>query len=325
MPSSSRSLGQRYAADKARAALRRKLEALAGRPIRLRLNHNRHTYFSVQFPKGEPARLSLSRRFAEAPDDVLAAVARMMKRRDPEASEICRRFVDRYDEAHPRPAPALPRNLRKTKGQWHDLAELAREVNAQYFNAALNIRIAWGKQAAPKRRGKVRRRRSVQFGSYDRSLDVVRINPVLDSPDVPRFYMNYLVYHELLHKALGERRPSDRSGKARSGKARSGAAGRRIHHAEFQRRESLHEFYRESAAWEKSFFDAIASGKPARRPRGNKAKPAFGAKLAPSATPAVGGKEAKGNRAGANPTDREAKKPVNRLFTQLSFLDDMEE
>ncbi|MCX7046761.1 MAG: hypothetical protein NTX50_14905 [Candidatus Sumerlaeota bacterium] len=249
-------MSQRLILEQARRVLERRMQAFYGCPLQLRLNNNRRTYFSVSRPKGEAARLSLHRCFAEAPDEILEAVAAMMKARAPEAAERCRLFVAQYDQkrAGAGQAPRLAPGLRRTKGRHHDLKELAESVNQRYFQGALAIRITWGKNSDPSgadgmQSGRRKRRRSVRYGSYDHSLDLVRINRILDSSDVPRFYLDYLIYHELLHKALG---------------FKEGARRRRVHHGEFLLREKQHEHYHDAIAWEKQFFEQLASGR--RRP-----------------------------------------------------------
>jgi hypothetical protein len=232
---------ERFVAEQMRRALQKRIESLLGKPVSFRLNANRRIYFSVRFPKGEAPRLSLHRCFAEASDEVLGAVVTMMRTKDARSEEICRRYVAEYDKAagaHPRPLPA---GRLRAKGRFHDLRALAEAVNGRYFGGEMKVRITWGKRADA-----IARRRSIQFGCYDRALDVTRIHPLLDSPDTPAFYLDYLIYHELLHKALGE--------------GRSEATGRRqIHHAEFRRREREHEHYEKAQAWEREFFRRLSS------------------------------------------------------------------
>ena len=80
----------------------------------------------------------------------------------------------------------------------------------------------------------------MQFAAYDRSLDLIRVNPALDAPDTPAFYLDYLIYHELLHRQLGDQRTATGS--------------RRSHHALFRQRERLHPDYARAIAWEREFL-----------------------------------------------------------------------
>ena len=243
MPSSSESHGAGYAERQATLALRKRLTAHVRQAFELRLNTNRRTFFSCRTAPNAPARISLHRCFLEAPDGVIQAVGALISGPDDQALALCREYVAGYDQRHRRQARSqpLPPELRRSRGQWHDLADIADEVNRRYFEGRLTIRITWGKSGAANEGRRRRRPRTLQFGSYDHSLDLVRIHSRLDAPDVPRFYLNYLIYHELLHKTLGCRR--------------DGASSRRsVHHAEFLEHERRHECYDLARAWEQEFF-----------------------------------------------------------------------
>jgi hypothetical protein len=59
---------------------------------------------------------------------------------------------------------------------------------------------------------------------------------VLDSRRVPAFYVEFIVYHEMLHAVVESTVKNGR---------------RRIHAREFQEREKLFEHYEKACAWEK--------------------------------------------------------------------------
>ncbi len=81
------------------------------------------------------------------------------------------------------------------RGAWVDLGESFRRVNRDYFDGALPApQLAWS-----------RRVRRQEFGRYDAPGDTVWLNPVLDDAHLPSFVIDFVVYHELLHKALGVR------------------------------------------------------------------------------------------------------------------------
>lgn len=241
--SSQRSVVPRYLIEQHRSALEKRVAGRFGQAITLRLNENRYTYFSARFPRNEPVRVSLHRYFADAPDEVVDAIVKMIRGKNPRAERVCHDYVARKDEERGKQPLALSPGDRRTRGSHHDLTEIARAVNERYFDGKLDVRVTWGRNTSAKGR-----RRSIRFGSYDHALDLVRIHPRLDSPEVPRFYLDYLLYHEFLHKALGEKR-CERSGR------------RRVHHEEFLRREREHPQYEAAAAWEKAFFRKLSTGK----------------------------------------------------------------
>ena len=138
----------------------------------------------------------------------------------------------------PRPESPPTRRRRRgrleTRGRCCDLADLAAEINARYFDGALAAAITWGRRR-PRRRARRRTRRiTLQLGSYHPDLDLVRIHPALDQPWVPKHVIESIVYHELLHAAL----PAT----IQNGK-------RRVHTPEFRRRERLYPHLDEAQAW----------------------------------------------------------------------------
>jgi predicted metal-dependent hydrolase len=82
-------------------------------------------------------------------------------------------------------------------GSFYDLERLLDEIVRDYFPAAGRPRIHWGRKIAR------RKRRSIRLGSYYRPTSTIRIHPLLDTPAVPRFFIQSIVYHEMLHHVLG--------------------------------------------------------------------------------------------------------------------------
>jgi hypothetical protein len=80
---------------------------------------------------------------------------------------------------------------------FHDLELLAAEIGREYFPDVRPPLIRWGKKIGR------RRRRSIRLGSYHPSTRVIRIHPLLDSSDVPRFFVESVIYHEYLHHVIG--------------------------------------------------------------------------------------------------------------------------
>jgi predicted metal-dependent hydrolase len=89
--------------------------------------------------------------------------------------------------------------------------------------------ITWG-SGSP--RCSVRKR---TLGSYSERSHTIRINPVLDRKTVPRYYIAFVVYHEMLHAAMGMPLTGNR---------------RSIHSREFRKREHLFKDYERAVAWE---------------------------------------------------------------------------
>jgi predicted metal-dependent hydrolase len=78
-------------------------------------------------------------------------------------------------------------------------------------------------------------RRSIKLGSYCARDRLIRVHPRLDDPSVPRFFVEYVVYHEMLHHVLP---PDVRGGR------------RQLHDARFKRMERAFPRYDDAIAWE---------------------------------------------------------------------------
>ena len=79
----------------------------------------------------------------------------------------------------------------------HYLTSLADEVHRTYFQKYTPLTVRWGQQITRKKR------RSIRLGSYNHITAEVRIHPLLDSPDIPAYYIQSVIHHEYLHHVLG--------------------------------------------------------------------------------------------------------------------------
>lgn len=110
--------------------------------------------------------------------------------------------------------------IRAGEARVHNLDTLASEVRRDYFPDAPPLRIEWGKNPGRKRR------RSIRLGSYHRGTELIRIHPHLNTPTVPSWFIQSIIYHEYLHHILG---PS--------------------HDRRFHRQERRFRFHHESKDW----------------------------------------------------------------------------
>ncbi len=222
--------------EEARAALQQRLAAhlVKGRP-RVVLTDNLHTMVSIKRGDGVVT-FRLHHMFVEAPSPVLRALARYAELRDRESTQLLRHYIDTNEPRIRRRdrAPQVPCDV---EGKYHNLREVFDELNAQYFARSIRARITWGP------RGKRRRSRdSIKLGSYTFEDELIRIHPVLDAADVPRFFVAWIVYHEMLHE-VHDMPVID---------------GRRVYHTpEFRRAEAQFERYAEAVLWERTHLHEL--------------------------------------------------------------------
>ena len=82
-----------------------------------------------------------------------------------------------------------------TKGHVHDLDDSFQRVNEQYFQGEMEKpKIHWNRLLT-----------SGKMGHYQQVRDTVMISVSLDQPEVPEYVIDYVMYHELLHKKLGSK------------------------------------------------------------------------------------------------------------------------
>ncbi|MBA2742891.1 MAG: M48 family metallopeptidase [Chthoniobacterales bacterium] len=132
--------------------------------------------------------------------------------------------------AHPTFPMQRQLNLRE-EGRYFDLRAIFDRINARHFRGRLrNYTVEWG------RRRKRRPKEYFVFGTIQEEDRVIRINSSLDQRFVPLWFLEYVMYHEMLHSVVpDEIGPSGR---------------RRFHTDEFYRREKEFPQYRRARRWE---------------------------------------------------------------------------
>lgn len=80
-----------------------------------------------------------------------------------------------------------------SRGRAHDLNEIFARVNAAYFGGLMPKPIlTWNRTLTARK-----------FAHYQPSRDTIMISVTLDDPKVPAFVLDFVMYHELLHKKHG--------------------------------------------------------------------------------------------------------------------------
>lgn len=135
--------------------------------------------------------------FDNAPDEIVRALARYITLNDAVSSAILTRFIDFHEDKlrllDPKEdikrAPTL-----RTKGRFYDLQLIFDQLNMRFFEGKLTTKITWGRN---QKSGKARS--SIRLGSFTYEEELIRIHPGLDRSWVPEFYLQWIIYHEMLH------------------------------------------------------------------------------------------------------------------------------
>ena len=227
---------QIFVHEGARQAIERRFVAACPHPFQLAItdNRNRMVTYSLQ---GGVLRVRIHMMFLGAPDAVLDALVRYVLEDQKEASQLLGEFIQ-ANSHRIRASRAVVGPL-ATRGQIHDLMEILSRVNAMHFASSLtDVLITWGRRTRPRSK----KRSTIKLGSYSATERLVRIHPALDQDWVPRYFVSYIVYHELLHHLV----PAELRG------------GRIIlHPPEFVRREREFRYYERALEWERKHINRL--------------------------------------------------------------------
>ncbi len=145
-----------------------------------------------------------------APEAVLRAIAHIL------LAKMYRRPIDRGHAARYRKYVASHeivrkahlvrqmrgrKRLRLARGHYYDLDAIFEDLNTRFFHGLMaRPRMSWSQS-------KTRR----ILGHYDPAHNAIIISRIFDHPAVPRYVLEYIVYHEMLHlkhpvKLRGSRR-----------------------------------------------------------------------------------------------------------------------
>ncbi|HJK95633.1 MAG TPA: SprT-like domain-containing protein [Polyangiaceae bacterium LLY-WYZ-14_1] len=187
-----------YVHEGMRQSLERRLGGIMGERIHLSITDNRRTMVSSQRRVGL-LHVRLHHMFLDADDPTVRALGLYLHRGDRESSAVVGSYIERNGA---RIRTGRRRGLRlRARGEIYDLDEIYAELNRDVFGGMVDgVRVSWGRRGAPAA-GR-RRRRSIRLGTYCAEERLIRLHPVLDQPWVPRFFVAYIVFHEMLHHVV---------------------------------------------------------------------------------------------------------------------------
>jgi hypothetical protein len=208
-----------------------------GVPVRLSVTDNRSTMVSFRRAPSS-LRLRVHHMFLDAPQGVVRAIADYAGRGRRGAGPVLDDFI-RGCQPKIRQVRSEKEGELQPLGDCFDLQEIFNRINEEHFQGGISAKIGWGRMP-----GK-RRRKSIRLGVYDHQTREIRIHPSLDRPEVPQFFVEFIVFHEMLHQLF----PS------------SNAAGRRVHHPRaFRDREKAFPLYASALRWEKQNLRVLLRG-----------------------------------------------------------------
>ena len=116
-------------------------------------------------------------------------------------------------------------------GRYFDLRAIFDRLNERYFgNRLRRYTIMWGQ------RRRDRPTNEIVFGTIQEEDRMIRIHPLLDRAFIPRWFVEYVVYHEMCHAVVPDRYTK--------------AGRRKVHHDGFWERERKYRFFKRAKQWE---------------------------------------------------------------------------
>ncbi len=203
------------------------------------LTDNRYTMISVRRERqpGRHYKVRLHQMFAVANPEVTRALARYISKNDRDASRVLGDFIDaNQHQVRARSRRGLAPRL-VTQGRCHDLQAIFEDLNRRYFFGRIDASITWGQRCS-----KPRRRNSIKMGSYSVEDRLIRIHRSLDRAFVPRYFVAWIVFHEMLHQVHEIEVVNGR---------------RQFHTKAFLADEAKYEAYAEARAWERAHLEEL--------------------------------------------------------------------
>jgi predicted metal-dependent hydrolase len=199
------------------------------KPVILILTDNSTSMISVK-ETPDTISLRLHRIFLNANDEVLEEIVRFIKGKGakrPAIKAFIRKSKHLLKDSPPRTVTINP------KGKIYNLSDIFNSLNREYFGDSVSSAITWGKKSP---RYAVRKK---TLGSYQKKTNTIRINQSLDRRRIPRYFIEYIVYHEMLHAII--------DAVVKNGR-------RVVHSKEFKEREREYKNYDKAMEWEKKIF-----------------------------------------------------------------------
>lgn len=142
------------------------------------------------------ATLIINEGFVRAPARVLKAILQSVLSGDPDEY---RQEIYRYTQSaeFSRVSQELntptQKSRQQTRGRFFDLQRVFERVNAAYFEGRMaKPRLTWNETLTKRK-----------LGHYEPDTDTVMVSITLDTSKTPQYVMDFIMYHELLHKQHG--------------------------------------------------------------------------------------------------------------------------
>jgi hypothetical protein len=220
----------------ARQQLERALRTVLGQRISLAITDNRRTMITAR-QSGGSLEVRVHHMFLDADPFTQHALGRYLRYADKAANNVIGSYIE-SNQQRIRPAHRRDHDSLRTEGRKHDLRAIYNRLNDTYFQGMVDASVTWGRRT----RARKAQRDSIKLGTYCADRKLIRIHPTLDRSWVPRYFVEYIVFHEMLHHMM----PMP----IRDGR-------RAVHTQEFLESEQRFRQYARAIAWERAHLGRL--------------------------------------------------------------------
>lgn len=201
---------------------------------------NRSSMLSARGNRATGYQIRLHRLFGQAPEAVWEALVAYLRHAAPAAARTLRAYVRQQHSLSVAPQQLVPRpSVLQPQGRYFDLAAIYQDLNQHYFLNRVEARITWS------RRPPRRQRTSIRFGAYQERERLIRIHCLLDQAFVPRYVVENIVFHEMLHQLIPRQYLNGRW---------------YVHPPEFRRQERRFPYHQQAEQWQRQHLKRLLRG-----------------------------------------------------------------
>jgi hypothetical protein len=176
---------------------------------------------------GNNITLMLSEGFIHAGEEVLTALVKTsLQGKSQQTTRVIREYasLDEFSDVLLELDLITETVTENSQGSHYNLETLFEKINREYFDEGLTKpRLTWSQIQTYRK-----------FGHYEPARDRIVISLTLDEALIPEYVVEFVLYHEMLHKFYGEKWVNGR---------------RMVHTSEFRDSEGKFKFYNEAEAW----------------------------------------------------------------------------
>ncbi|MBN2712707.1 MAG: M48 family metallopeptidase [Planctomycetes bacterium] len=175
--------------------LQNRLCEKAGKKVMLIITDNTSSIVNAK-ADNDILELRLHRIFLDAPDTVVETMGRWLSGKKLER-DLIQEYIDQNQHQIAKNAADARDMVIRVDGRYHNLSEIRQYLSSTFLDNRSTATITWGRQVSKKRA------RSVRLGWYDPMRNMIGMSRRLDRQDIPRYMVEYVMFHEMLHEVLG--------------------------------------------------------------------------------------------------------------------------